>query len=62
MIGQRPSLRFDGQSYHNACVQAHNGEHSEPHNSKLKPTEKEQAHKVLLLACLLFLFVIGVWA
>ena len=27
-------------------MQAHNGEHSEPHNSKLKPTEKEQTHQV----------------
>ena len=29
----------------------------EPHNSKLKPTEKEQTHKVLCLACLLLLLV-----
>ena len=26
------------------AVQAHNGEQSEPHNSKLKSTEKEQTH------------------
>ena len=29
-----------------AAKQTHNGERSEPHNSKLKPTEKEQTYKI----------------
>ena len=33
------------------AVQAHNGEQSETHNSKLKPTEKEQTHKIFLSVC-----------
>ena len=39
-----------------AAKQTHNGERSEPHNSKLKPTEKEQTYKIYPV-CLLFLFV-----
>jgi hypothetical protein len=38
------------------AVQAHNGERSEPHNSKLNQPKKEQTYK-FYLACLLFLFV-----
>ena len=49
-----PSFGFDGQSYHNVCCwqsqrQTHNGEQSEPYNSKLKSTEKEQTHKAFTL-------------
>ena len=40
------------------AYQTYNGEHSEPYNSKLKPTETEQTHKVRL-ACLLFLLAYG---
>ena len=43
MIGQRPSLRFDGQSYHNICKSKLITVKSEPHNSKF--TGKAKGNK-----------------
>ena len=46
-------MDYKGNNIITLAVQAHNGELSEPHNSKLNEQKKEQTHK-FYLACLLF--------
>ena len=57
MIGQRPSYRLDRQSYHNAWVQTHNGERSEPYNSKLNKQKKSRHTSLILRVCSFYLSV-----
>ena len=56
MIGQCPSLRFDGQSYHNVCGSKFiTASENETHNSKLKTAEKRELSAINRFVLSLFI-------